>query len=51
MKEVLEEKLPNVNSFVLVKKKNDKAEVQLCGISPVFAFQVIVFILFFCCKA
>ncbi|WP_337566668.1 hypothetical protein [Prevotella sp.] len=49
MKEVLEEKLPYVNSFG--EKENDEAEVQLCGISPVFAFQVIVFILFLCCKA
>ena len=44
-------KTPLCQLFCLGEKENDEAEVQLCGISPVFAFQVIVFILFLCCKA
>lgn len=29
--------------FCLGEKENDEAEVQLCGISPVFAFQLVCF--------
>ena len=36
-------KTPLCQLFCLGEKENDEAEVQLCGISPVFAFQIICF--------
>ena len=51
MKEVLEEKLPYVNSFVLVKKKMMNPKFNYVVSLPFLILGLSVFILLLCCKA